>query len=121
MQTQFDNVLKGLEALNCTQAENPEFEGIEVPPWLGELVKQYGKVKDIPGVLVGNIEWCVMSTHFRDLLSVVKEFVIQNYIKMYLLCVIEIQLQVHWRVHNKSGYQDNKWNTNAHFSRRSQF
>lgn len=56
MQTQFDNVLKGLEVLNCTQAENPEFEGIEVPPWLGELVKQYRKVKDIPGVLVGNIE-----------------------------------------------------------------
>lgn len=56
MQTQFENVLKGLEALNCTQAENPEFEGIDVPPWLGELVKQYRKVKDIPGVLVGNIE-----------------------------------------------------------------
>lgn len=56
MQTQLENVLKGLEDLNCTQTENPEFEGIDVPAWLGELVKQYGKVKDIHGVLVGDIE-----------------------------------------------------------------
>lgn len=31
MRTQLENVLKGLEDLNCTQAENPEFEGIDVP------------------------------------------------------------------------------------------
>lgn len=61
----------------------------------------------------------VMSIHSRGLLSVVKEILLQNYTKMYLLCVIEVQLQVHWRVHSKSGYQDNKWDTNAYFSCRS--